>query len=79
MQYYPKYFDHTLLSEQKESFIEGTFIVDDYYNNGYVKLKNDEIINISDGLQGINRAFTNNNVIVKVINSENDEKKKVKL
>ena len=79
MQYYPKYFDHTLLSEQKESFIEGTFIVDDYYNNGYVKLKNDEIINISDGLQGINRAFTNNNVIVKVINSENDEKKKGKI
>ncbi len=70
MQYYPKYFKHNLVNDESANFKEGTFVVDENYRDGFVLLENNSSIKISDGLQGINRAFNGNKVIVKLEDTE---------
>jgi ribonuclease R len=72
MQYYPKYFDYNIVNDESVSFKKGTFLVDEIYRDGYVLLENNSSIKISDGLQGINRAFHNNKVVVKLNKTESE-------
>ena len=75
MKYYPSYYDYKQISnDENVKYLHGTFIVNEIYRDGSVLLENNKKIEIKDGLQGINRAFHNNSVIIKVSCSENSGK-----